>query len=140
MLTSVLKTNKHKSKVFFFNTCKITTRNILQILEFKDGSLPTKYLDLALAEFLMRQICQTDLLDKMKSKLNCWNLCSLNFPIRLTLVKFMFQAMPLYIFSVLISPKAVIFKIIILQCTFSWGGPKEHKKMVIDRLELSLFS
>ena len=41
---SGLEINKDKSQVYFFNTPKITKRNILRILEFSEGRLPSKYL------------------------------------------------------------------------------------------------
>ena len=41
---SGLEVNKDKSQIFYFNTPLITQRNINIILEFSEGSLPTKYL------------------------------------------------------------------------------------------------
>ena len=47
---SVLEINKEKSQTYFFNTPKITKRNILRILEFSEGKIPLKYLGAPLAE------------------------------------------------------------------------------------------
>ena len=41
---SGLAVNPNKSQVFFVNTPPTTQRNILRVLEFSIGSLPTKYL------------------------------------------------------------------------------------------------
>ena len=41
---SGLEINQEKSQTYFFNTPRITKRNILKILEFSKGSLPSKYL------------------------------------------------------------------------------------------------
>ena len=45
---SGLDVNPNKSQVFFVNTAPATQRNILQILDFSEGSLPSKYLGIPL--------------------------------------------------------------------------------------------
>ena len=47
---SGLEINKEKSQTYFFNTLKITKRNIFIILEFSKGKLPLKYLGAPVAE------------------------------------------------------------------------------------------
>ena len=47
---SGLEVNKYKSQIFYFNTPPITRRNITRILEFSEGSLPSKYLGTPLLE------------------------------------------------------------------------------------------
>ena len=115
---SGLEINKEKSQTYFFNTPRITKRNILRILEFSEGSLPSKYLGAPLAESTIRQISWKELLDKIKQKLNLWTYRALNFPSRLILVKSVLQAMPLYLFSVLAAPKSVIKQIRNMQRNF----------------------
>ena len=44
-----LEINKEKSQTYFFNTPRITKRNILRILEFQEGTLPSKYLGAPMA-------------------------------------------------------------------------------------------
>ena len=63
---SGLEINKEKSQTYFFNTPVITKRNILRILEFSEGILPSKYLGAPLAESNIRQISWKELLDKFK--------------------------------------------------------------------------
>ena len=53
---SGLKINKDESQVYFFNTPKITKRNILIILEFSEGAFPSKYLGAPLVESTIRKI------------------------------------------------------------------------------------
>ena len=53
---SGLKINKDESQVYFFNTPKITKRNILRILEFSKGAFPSKYLGAPLVDSTIRQI------------------------------------------------------------------------------------
>jgi len=97
-LASGMEVNPRKSRIYFFNTPHVTQRNITRILGFQVGNLPTKYLGAPLSENIIRQTSWQDLLDKMRSKLNDWTLRALNFPSRLTLVKSILQAMPVYLF------------------------------------------
>ena len=39
--------------------------------------------------------------------------------------------MPIYLFSVLDSPKSVLKKICTIQCKFIWGGTDENKKWAL---------
>ena len=104
----MLEINQSKSHVYFFNTPLITRRNILRILGFVEGHLPSKYLGPPLAKSTIRQASWRDLLDKLKTKLVIWTHRSLDFPSRLILVKAVLQEMSLYLFSVLAAPKSVL--------------------------------
>ena len=108
MESSGLEVNKDKSQFYFFNTRNITKRNILEILKFSEGVLPSKYLGAPLAESTIRKISWKDLLVKIKKNLSQWTFRALNFPSHLILVKFILQAMPIYLFSILAAPKSVI--------------------------------
>lgn len=105
---SGLEINKGKSHVFFFNTQDETKRNIIRILGFSEGSLPSKYLGAPLLEGRPNSHHWKELIDKMESKLRNWTYRALNFPARLTLVKSILQAMPTYIFSILSVPKLTL--------------------------------
>lgn len=128
---SGLEVKKDKSQIFYFNTPLVTRRNITQILEFVEGSLPSKYLGAPLFEGKVTQKHWKELLDKMASKLNNWTHRSLNFPSRLTLVKSVLQAIPKYIFSVLAAPKNVLKKIRAIQRNFLWGSTEVKQKWAL---------
>ena len=66
LVASGLEINKTKSQEYFFNTPRITRRNILRILGFSEGGLPSKYLGAPLVELTIRQVSWKDLLDKLK--------------------------------------------------------------------------
>ena len=120
--------NTEKSDIFFFNTPPTTRRNIIIILGFAEGTLPSKYLGVPLLEGKSSQRNWKELLDKMESKLHSWTHRALNFPARLTLVKYVLQAMPSYVFSVLSAPKAVLKKIRAIQRNFLWGSSEVKQK------------
>ena len=125
---SGLEINKEKSQTYFFNTPRITKRNILRILEFQEGILPSKYLGAPMVESTINQVSWKELLDKINKNLSLWTFRTLNFPSRLTLVKSVLQAMPMYLFSVLASPKSILKQIRNLQRQFLWGGTKDIRK------------
>lgn len=115
---SRLEVNKGKSQIFYFNTPPNIRGYITRILEFPEGSFPSKYLGTPLLEGKATQRNWKELLDKMESKLNNWTHRALNFPSRLTLVKAVLQATLAYVFSILAAPKGVIKKIRAIQRNF----------------------
>ena len=125
---SGLEINKEKSQTYFFNTPRITKRNILRILEFSEGNLPSKYLGAPMAESTIKLISWKELIDKINKKLNLWTYRALNFLSRLILVKSVLQAMPIYLFSVLAALKSIIKQIRNIQRNFLWGGMKGNRK------------
>ena len=103
---SGMEVNEQKSLVFFFNTPQITRRNICRILGFQEISLPSKYLGGPLENSKVRKGSWLELLEKMRKCLTNWTIWPLNFASRLILVKSILQAMLVYLFSALATPKA----------------------------------
>ena len=81
-----------------------------------------------MAESTIRKVSWKELLDKINKKLSLWTYRTLNFPSRLILVKSVLQEMPIYLFSILAAPKAIIKQIRNLQRQFLWGGTKDIRK------------
>ena len=108
---SGLEINEDKSQTYFFNTLRITKRNILRILEFSEGSLPSKYLGVPMAELTIKQVSLKELVDKFNKNLSLWTFKALYFRRRLILVKSVLQDMPIYLFSVLAASKSIIKQI-----------------------------
>eukprot|EP00253_Pinus_taeda_P036183 PITA_36183 len=97
--------NKVKSQIFFFNTHLTTQRAIARILGFSIASLPSKYLGAPLFAYSRKHSSWTSLLEKLEAKLSLWTHRSLNMASRLVLIKAVLQSMPLYLFSILATPK-----------------------------------
>ena len=81
-----------------------------------------------MAESTIKQVSWKELLDKINKNLSLWTFIALNFPCRLILVKSVLQAMPMYLFSVLVAPKSIIKQIRNIQRNFLWGGLKDKRK------------
>lgn len=128
---SGLDINKGKCQLFFFNTQMETKREIIRTVGFTEGHLPSKFLGDPLVEGKPRARQWKELLDKMESKLWKRTYRALNFPVRLTLVKVVLQAMPTYLFSVLAAPKSILKRIRAIQRNFLWGSSKLKQKWAI---------
>ena len=77
----------NKSQVYFLNTAPVTQRNIMGIVGFQRGMIPSKYLGVPLGMGKVKKASWQELLDKMKERLSSWVLCLLNVFSRLILVK-----------------------------------------------------
>ena len=66
---SGLNINKGKSQLFFFNTKMEMKREIIRMLGFSEGHLPSKFLGAPLVEGIPKARQWKELLDKMESKL-----------------------------------------------------------------------
>ena len=123
--------NASKSQLFFFNTLATTQRNITRILGFSRAVLPLKYLGAPLLDSAIKHASWRTLLDKLDSRLSSWTYRSLNIADRLTLIKYVLQAMPLYLFSFLAVPKWVLKAIRNLQRNFLWGSSGLNRKWAL---------
>ena len=72
-----------------------------------------------------------DLLDSIKAILASWTLKALNFPSRLVLVKSVLQAMLVYLFFVLSTPKSILQGIQSIQRNFLWEGRESRAKFLL---------
>ena len=129
---SSLALNLNKSQVFFLNTTPATQSDIIRILGFSRGTMPSKYLGIPLGVGKLKKTSWQELLDKMKQRLSSWGLRPLNLPSRLILVKTIMQAMPIYLFSILLAPKSVLREIRSMQRNFLWGSREVKAKFSLS--------
>jgi hypothetical protein len=123
--------NLAKSQLFFFNTPKVTQQHVSQLLSIPVYSLPTHYLGLPLSDSAAHNLPWDSLLLSISNRLSSWTFRSLNLPAKITLLKFVLQAIPPYCFSALAAPQSVIKKIRNLQRNFLWHGHNPDKKWAL---------
>jgi hypothetical protein len=128
---SGLDCNKGKSQIFFFNTPLPIQRHISAILGFSRSSLPSKYLGIPLIDNALRNSSWEHLLASFSKRLSSWTFRVLNLPSRLTLLRAVLQALPIYHFSALAAPRFVLSAIKNLQRNFFWQGINSGKKMAL---------
>lgn len=123
--------NKAKSNVFFFNTLVISQHNIVKIVGFQQGSLPSKNLGAPLIDSSKQVASWEYLVLRLEWRLSSWTFRTLNFANRATLVKSVLQSMSLYILSALAPPKYILNKMWNIQRNFLWGGSKNPSKWTL---------
>lgn len=123
--------NKAKSQIFFFHTSPIIQCDVARILGFSIASLPSKYLGAPLIDSAIKHASWRKLLEKPETRLSLWTYRALNMASRLTLIKVVLQAMPLYLFSILAAPKWVLKRIRDLQHNFLWGTNGTNRKWAL---------
>lgn len=96
--------NKEKSKVFFFNTNTCKEHEILRILNFKKGQLPCTYLGIPLAKGLRSKGIWDPLDLKLGVKLTSWKGRWLSWASRITMVRSVLYALPIYLLLVMENP------------------------------------
>lgn len=82
--------------MFFWSLTNIEKIQLKNIMEFKEGSLPTKYLGVPLiAKRLSVHDCQI-LIDKIKNRTDDWKCKSLSHAGRLLLIAVFLESMSMY--------------------------------------------
>jgi len=105
---SGISINASKSQLFFFHTPILTQRNIARISGFSIAKPPSKYLGAPLFDSAIKHASWRTLLDNLENRLSSWTYHSLNIASRIILIKSILQAMPLYLFSILVALKWVL--------------------------------
>ncbi|KHN48760.1 Putative ribonuclease H protein, partial [Glycine soja] len=69
------------------------------------------------------------LISKFEAKLSKWNLKNLSMGGKVTLIKSVMNALPIYLLSFFKIPQRIVDKLVSLQRNFMWGGNQDHKKI-----------
>lgn len=103
--------NMSKSTIFFGNLNMCEKQKILDILPFKVGILPMKYLGVPLITKRLGINGCRELVEKVKSKVNDWKNKFLSFAGKLQLIASVLASMQVYWASVFLIPKATVKEI-----------------------------
>ncbi|KAJ0561377.1 putative RNA-directed DNA polymerase [Helianthus annuus] len=96
-----------KSTVYFANVTNQVKQRILDLVSFKEGHLPVKYLSVPLiSSRLLYKDCQI-LVEKMENRITYWGNKFLSFAGRLQLIRSVLSSMHVYWASVFILPKRI---------------------------------
>lgn len=102
---------------------------LLNVLGCKQGSLPMKYLGLALGANFKDKALWNPILEKMERKLVGWRRLYLSKGPRVTLIKSTLSNLPTYFLSLFPIPASVANRIEKLQRNFFWGSLGDEPKI-----------
>ncbi|KAJ0575244.1 putative RNA-directed DNA polymerase [Helianthus annuus] len=128
-LSSGLKVNFVKSKVFGVGVRNEDILNMASILGCERGSLPFTYLGLPVGSNMGLVKNWKPVIDRFESKLSLWKARTLSFGGRTTLVKAVLGNLPTYYFSLFNAPLHVIKYLEKVRRKFLWGGCLDKNKM-----------
>ncbi|KAM0041794.1 putative RNA-directed DNA polymerase [Helianthus debilis subsp. tardiflorus] len=128
-LTSGLKVNFFKSKVFGVGVGEPEVKDMARFLRCEPGSLPFSFLGLPVATGMGRSVNWGPVLDRLKSRLNSWKASCLSFGGRLTLIKAVLGSLPLYFLSMFRAPNKVIEGMESIRRHFLWSGRDDYNKI-----------
>jgi len=69
------------------------------------------------------------MISKFEAKLSKWNQKNLSMGGRVTLIKSVLNALPIYLLSFFKIPQRVVDKLVSLQRNFMWGENQQHKRI-----------
>nr|KAJ0202709.1 hypothetical protein LSAT_V11C500285080 [Lactuca sativa] len=128
-LSSGLKVNLGKSKVFGIGVDNLDIDRLASILHCEPGCFPFKYLGLPIGANMNLVKSWNSIIEKFKNKLSIWKAKNLSFGGRLTLVKSVLGSLPLFYFALFKAPKKVIAVLEGIRRRFLWGGVENCKKI-----------
>lgn len=117
---SGLKPNLQKSEVYFSRVGQFEKKHIINLLGFKKGTLPVKYLRLPLISTKLTKAHCQDLVGKITARISSWTVKTLSCAGRLQLVNSVLTSKHVYWCSVFILPKLVVSEVEKLCRNFLW--------------------
>nr|KAJ0192616.1 hypothetical protein LSAT_V11C800391510 [Lactuca sativa] len=120
-VSSGLRVNFHKSKVFGIGTSNHETSQWANILGCVVGALPFTYLVVPIGANMNLKRNWLPVINKFRSKLSKWKSKTLSFGGRLTLVKSVLRNLPTFYLSLFKAPIGVIETLEKIRRRFLWG-------------------
>ncbi|GJQ94396.1 RNA-directed DNA polymerase, eukaryota [Tanacetum coccineum] len=132
-MASGLKINLSKSKLSGIGVSKREVDEAAAIVGCSTLSFPFQYLGVKIGAPMSRIKSWNEVIEKVSSRLSKWKIQTLSSGGRLTLIKSVLNALPLYYMSLFKAPKAVLKALESLRSNFFNGASKEDRKMVLVR-------
>ncbi|KAJ0613760.1 putative RNA-directed DNA polymerase [Helianthus annuus] len=127
-LSSGLKVNFNKSKVFGVGVGNEDVAEMAKILGCEKGLLPFSYLGLPVGSNMGLVKNWKPVIDRFESKLTLWKAKTMSFGGRSTLIKAVLGNLPTYYFSLFNAPIHVIKHLEKIRRRFLWGGCMGNNK------------
>ncbi|GJW41622.1 RNA-directed DNA polymerase, eukaryota [Tanacetum coccineum] len=132
-MASGLKINLSKSKLSGIGVSKCEVDEAAAIVGCTTLSPPFQYLGVKIGAPMSRINSWKEVTEKVSSRLSKWKIQTLSSGGRLTLIKSVLNALPLYYMSLFKAPTAVLKVLESLRSNFFNGSVKEDRKMTLVR-------
>lgn len=126
---SGLRINFAKSVVCGVGTADVEVNEFAGKLNCLSSKLPLKYLGLPLGASPSRRLTWRPVIEKFKKKLSGWKRRVLSFAGRVTLIKSVLSALPVYYMSLFKIPECVAKEMDRIQASFLWGDSEHSRKL-----------
>nr|KYP63364.1 Putative ribonuclease H protein At1g65750 family [Cajanus cajan] len=128
------KVSQEKTRIFFSNNVGHVVRNeISSAFGFQRTNDLGKYLGIPTHHSRVNRVTYQGIIDKINSRLSGWKEKNLSFAGRLTLTKFVLQALPSYTMQMVYLPRALCDEVDKICKRFLWGdGNRIHHPHAIN--------
>lgn len=122
--TSGLGINASKSNIFTAGLYGRDLDDILELLDYPQGSFPVRYLGVPLAAQKLNVVHYAPLLDRITSYISSWTANTLSYAGRMELIRSVLQGVECFWLQIFPLPNVVIKRIIKLCRAFLWSGKR----------------
>ncbi|XP_028074331.1 uncharacterized protein LOC114276709 [Camellia sinensis] len=130
---SGLRINFSKSVVCGVGVAEVEVDEFARKLNCLSTKLPLKYLGLPLGASPSRRLTWRPVVENFKKKLTGWKRRVLSFAGRVTLIKSVLSALPVYYMSLFKIPACVAKELDRIQASFLWGDSERSRKLHLVR-------
>ena len=125
---SGLKINYHKSEVFTFGLHSDEAQNIANMLNYRVGQMPIRYLGLPISASHLGVGSFKPMVDRMRNKLQPWKGKHLSSGGRLILTNSSLSSIPTYVMGMYLLREETHKQMDSIRSQFFWRGDSEKKK------------
>ncbi|XP_059310292.1 uncharacterized protein LOC132061506 [Lycium ferocissimum] len=128
---SGLEANKDKSSIYMSGVAPSLKQEILQVLWYKEGELPFKYLGVPLSSKKLTIAQCFPLVEKITERIGCWSAKLLSYAGRTHLIKSVIFGIQTYWAQIFVLPKRIL-KLIDSVCrTYLWTGSVSNSRKAL---------
>ncbi|CAH9071538.1 unnamed protein product [Cuscuta epithymum] len=121
-MVSGLMVNHDKSNIFLGGNVANALPQILDLVDFQQGSFPVRYLGIPLAPLKISVAQFSPLIDTVTDYINAWNTKTLSYAGKLELIRSVMQGVQSFWLGIFPVPRTIIDRIVALCRIFLWGG------------------
>ncbi|KAL2947351.1 hypothetical protein AAZX31_20G064500 [Glycine max] len=128
-MVSGLRINYAKSQFGVVDFQTNWAHEAAQFLNCRQLDTPFHYLGMPIAVKASSRVVWEPLINKFEAKLSKWNQKILSMGGKVTLIKSVLNALPIYLLSFFKIPQRIVDKLVSLQRQFMWGGNQQHNRI-----------